>query len=70
MQKATLYESVNMIQLGAMPLPSFLKLHPDAKVAPEELAQLKAYLAPWTPSPSQPGNAPIGNSGKTDAAPV
>ena len=27
-QKATLYEAVNMIQLGAMPLPQFLKLHP------------------------------------------
>src|SRR5580658_5728200 len=47
-QKATLYEAVNMIQLGAMPLPSFLKLHPDAKVTPEELATLKAYLSPWT----------------------
>jgi hypothetical protein len=57
-QKATLYEAVNMIQLGAMPLPSFLKLHPDAKVTPEELAALKAYLAPWTPAPNQPTNAP------------
>ena len=30
-QKATLYEAVNMIQLGAMPLPSFKKLHPEAR---------------------------------------
>jgi hypothetical protein len=37
-QKATLYEAVNMIQLGAMPLPSFLRMHPDAKVTPEELS--------------------------------
>jgi len=58
-QKATLYEAVNMIQLGAMPLPSFLKLHPDAKVTPEDLATLKAYLAPWTPTPSQPANTPV-----------
>jgi|HubBroStandDraft_1064217.scaffolds.fasta_scaffold23132_2 hypothetical protein len=58
-QKATLFEAVNMIQLGAMPLPSFLKLHPDAKVTPEELATLKAYLAPWTPAPSQPPNTPV-----------
>jgi hypothetical protein len=36
-----------MIQLGAMPLPSFLKLHLQAKVTPEELSTLKAYLAPW-----------------------
>ncbi len=50
-QKARLYEAVNMIQLGAMPLSDFLKLHPDAKVTPEELAALKAYLAPWTETP-------------------
>ena len=49
-QKATLYEAVNMIQLGAMPLPRFLRLHPEAKVTPDELATLKAYLAPWTPA--------------------
>jgi hypothetical protein len=50
MQKATLYEAVNMIQLGAMPLPKFLALHPEAKVTPEELTTLKAYLTPWTPA--------------------
>jgi hypothetical protein len=47
-QKATLYEAVNMIQLGAMPLPQFTALHPDARVAPEELTILKTYLAPWS----------------------
>lgn len=46
-QRAALFEGVNMIQLGAMPLPSFLKLHPNAKVSAEDLAVLKAYLAPW-----------------------
>src|SRR4029077_19518146 len=40
MQKAALYEAVNMIQLGAMPLPSFVLLHSDAKVTSEELATL------------------------------
>ncbi|ADW70672.1 cytochrome P460 family protein [Granulicella tundricola] len=60
MQKATLFEAVNMIQLGAMPLPQFTALHPDAKVTPEELSILKAYLAPWSPvAPAAP---------KTDAA--
>ena len=39
-----------MIQLGAMPLPQFLRLHPDAKVTPADVATLKAYLAPWTSS--------------------
>src|ERR1022692_1146947 len=56
-QKAALYEAVNMIQLGAMPLPSFLKLHPDAQVKAEELVSLKAYLAPWTSVPNQPPGA-------------
>jgi len=58
MQKATLYEAVNMIQLGAMPLPQFVTLHPEAKVTPEELATLKAYLAPWAPASNQSGKAP------------
>jgi mono/diheme cytochrome c family protein len=50
-QKATLYEAVNMIQLGAMPLPSFAKVHPEARITPEELAVIKAYLDPWTTVP-------------------
>lgn len=56
-QAATLYEAVNMIQLGAMPLQRFLDLHPEAKVTPEELAALKAYLAPWASAPNPPGAA-------------
>jgi mono/diheme cytochrome c family protein len=63
MQKATLYEAVNMIQLGAMPLPRFTALHPDAKVTPEELAALKAYLAPWTSASGRSGS-------KTEATPT
>jgi mono/diheme cytochrome c family protein len=58
-QRATLFEAVNMIQLGAMPLPSFRKLHPEAKVTPEDLATLKAYLAPWTPAPNPPPAQPV-----------
>jgi hypothetical protein len=57
-RKATLYEAVNMIQLGAMPLRSFVSLHPEAKVTPEELATFRAYLAPWAPSPNQIDIAP------------
>jgi mono/diheme cytochrome c family protein len=52
-QKAALYESVNMIQLGAMPLPRFLALHREARVTPEELETIKAYLAPWGALPSE-----------------
>lgn len=58
-----------MIQLGAMPLPQFVALHPDAKVTSEELETLKAYLAPWTPAADQPGNA-TPKTNKTDAAPA
>jgi hypothetical protein len=69
-QKATLYEAVNMIQLGAMPLPRFTKLHPEAKVTPEELATLKAYLVPWTVTPSEAGTVPANGKAMTYAAPV
>jgi Cytochrome P460/Haem-binding domain len=55
MQKAALYEAVNMIQLGAMPLPAFVRLHPESRVSPEELDVLKEYLAPWATAPSQLG---------------
>jgi heme-binding protein/cytochrome P460 len=63
-QKATLYEAVNMIQLGAMPLPQFTALHPDAKVTPEELTILKTYLAPWS---SDGSTGPVASSLDTEA---
>jgi hypothetical protein len=69
-QKATLYEGVATIQLGAMPLPRFLKLHPEAKVTPEELAALKAYLAPWTPAPYQSGAVPGSSGAETGEVPA
>ena len=53
-QRAALYAAVNMIQLGAMPLPRFVALHPEAKVSPDDLAALKAYLSPWVPLPVPP----------------
>src|ERR1700729_3241482 len=56
-QKATLYEAVNMVQLGAMPLPQFLMLHPNARVTPGELGTLRGYLAPWTPALQMTDNA-------------
>ena len=55
-QRATLFEAVNMIQLGTMPLPQFVRLHPQARVTPQELAVLKNYLAPWKAS-AQPSAA-------------
>jgi hypothetical protein len=67
-QKAMLFEAVNMIQLGAMPLPRFLRLHQDSKVMPEELATLKAYLAPWAPTTSKTGDTSESIRSKTAAA--
>ena len=43
-QKAFLFEAVNMIQLGAMPLPAYLHVHPGAAITPEQLAVLRNYL--------------------------
>jgi hypothetical protein len=56
-QRATLFEAVNFMQLGTMPLPSFTKLHPEANVTPEELVILKAYLAPWGAAPGLATNS-------------
>jgi len=70
-QKATLYEAVNMIQLGAMPLPSFVRLHPEARVAPEDLSTLKAYLSPWTPNLTYSITGPQSNDAtKTNRVPA
>jgi len=46
-QRAMLFEAVNQIRLGAMPLPSYLKVHPHAALSSSDLATLKAYLAPF-----------------------
>jgi hypothetical protein len=51
-QRAKLFEAVNMIQLGAMPLRQFTALHPSAKVTAGELATLKVFVAPWGAAPS------------------
>ena len=45
-QKGFLFEAVNQIQMGAMPLPSYLRVHPGAAVTREQLAVLRNYLAP------------------------
>jgi mono/diheme cytochrome c family protein len=45
-QKGALYDAVNQIQLLAMPLPSYARLHRRAAVTPAELSVLKDYLNP------------------------
>ncbi len=54
-QRAVLFESVNQIELGAMPLRIYLLGHPDAEVTAEELATLKKYLAPFATGPASAG---------------
>jgi hypothetical protein len=51
-QKGMLYEAVNQIALGAMPLPRYLHVHPDAAITPAQLATLKDYLQPFAPQPA------------------
>jgi hypothetical protein len=48
-QKATMYEAVNFIALGAMPLPQYKMAHPSSVVKPEQLAILRAWLNPPKP---------------------
>jgi mono/diheme cytochrome c family protein len=50
-QKAFLFEAVNQIQMGAMPLPSYRRVHPGAAVTPEQLEVLRNYLAPQDARP-------------------
>jgi len=63
-QRAALFEAVNQIQLGTMPLPRYLAAHRGAGVTAEELADLKAYLAPFAAA------GPTVEGGDTVAAPV
>ncbi len=44
-QRGVLFEAVNQIQLGAMPLPAYRFMHPGSAVTPEQLAVLRAYLS-------------------------
>lgn len=43
-QQGALFESVSQIELGAMPLPAYERLHRESTITAEELAVLKNYL--------------------------
>jgi mono/diheme cytochrome c family protein len=45
-QRAVLFESVSQIELGAMPLPAYKRMHPDSIITPKQLAILQRYLNP------------------------
>ena len=51
-QKGALFESVSQIEIGAMPLPAYERVHPESVIRPEQLAALKSYLAPAPLQPS------------------
>lgn len=44
-QKAVLFESLNQIQFGTMPLSSYEKIHPKSKINSKEIAEIENYLA-------------------------
>lgn len=62
-QTAILFESVSHIELGAMPLPAYKRVHPESVVTEEQLAVLKRYLTPV--NPNQP--ATVKEIGAADA---
>jgi len=49
-QRAALFESISQIELGAMPLPPYQRLHPESTITPEQLAVLKNYLLASSPA--------------------
>ena len=67
-QRGALFEAANFIQLGAMPLPRFTAAHPAAKISDQDLAALKAYLAPWKTPPPASADAAHGSSTQPSTA--
>lgn len=66
-QKGILFEAVNQIQLGAMPLPAFRKVHPDSAVTQEQLAVLRNYLTA-APAPDATKEAEAAAKAVADAS--
>jgi heme-binding protein/cytochrome P460 len=70
-QRAALYEAVNMVRLGAMPLPQYRLAHPESAVTTEEMAVLEAYLDPFpAPVMGMSGAAPVMAAAATDLSHV
>ena len=47
-QRGMLFEAVNQIRLGAMPLASYRRVHPEAEVSGKQIRVLEEYLAPFS----------------------
>jgi hypothetical protein len=56
-QKGFLFEAVNQVQLGAMPLPAYRRVHPESALTPGQLAVLRQYLNPATSNQPAPATA-------------
>ena len=54
-QRGALFEAVNQVRLGAMPLPSYRMAHPESVITAEKLAVLEKYLAPFADSGAAAG---------------
>jgi Cytochrome P460/Haem-binding domain len=54
-QRGLLFEAVNQVRLGAMPLPQYRLVHPDSVVTPQQLGVLERYLNPGTPEQAASG---------------
>ena len=50
-QRGALFEAVNQMQFGAMPLKSYAIAHPESRITPAEVAVLKQYLIEFDPIP-------------------
>lgn len=53
-QKGILFESISQIELGAMPLPGYKRMHSVSVITAQQLAILKEYLSPATPNEPTP----------------
>ena len=51
-QQDLLFEIANQMQAGIMPPRSYTLLHPEARITPEKLQILKAYLDPYRTRPA------------------
>ena len=49
-QQGILFESISQIELGAMPLPAYERLHPESEITPQQLTVLKNYLNSTVPN--------------------
>jgi hypothetical protein len=61
-QRGMLFEAVNQIRLGAMPLASYKQAHAGSAVTAEDLAVLEKYLAPFAEAAvTQPVSSALGD---------